>query len=96
MNPSKTSEVESADLNDLISSVMEDLPVEDDQPAQPARSTPSKGDGGADSADFGGFISMIRDENDPPEPPQDKKPRDDQPRYVPLDRKRESSGKVCC
>jgi hypothetical protein len=93
VSPSKTSNVEEDNLDDLISAAMGDLPDEDTQPEENKRSTstPTKDDGGVDNQDFGGFISMIRDDSEPPPPVQDKKV-DDKPRDIPLDRR--SGGKV--
>ncbi len=93
VSPSKTSNVEDDNLDDLISAAMGDLPDEDTQPEENKRSTstPTKDDGGVDNQDFGGFISMIRDDSEPPPPAQDKKV-DDKPRDIPLDRR--SGGKV--
>ena len=93
VSPSKTSNVEEDNLDDLISAAMGDLPDEDTQPEENKRSTstPTKDDGGVDNQDFGGFISMIRDDSEPPPPVQGKKV-DDKPRDIPLDRR--SGGKV--
>ena len=82
VNPSKASAGEDADLDDLISAAMGDLPDEDAQQTQENKrstSTPSKDEGGLDNEDFGGFISMIRDDSEPPPPVEDKK-NDDVPR----------------
>ena len=89
VNPSKTSEVENADLDDLISAAMEDLPDEETQPAdtKQSTSTPSKDENaGVDNADFGGFISMIRDDSEPAPPVEDRND-DDKPRDLPRDRR---------
>ena len=100
VNFSKAGDGDGADLDDLISAVMDDMPDEGSQPEEKKRSTstPSKDDRGTDDADFGGFISMIRDDSEPP--PQDKK--DEKPRDIPLDRRsgayddgvKKDSGKV--
>lgn len=92
VNPSKASEVENADLDDLISAAMEDMPNDETQPAEEKErptSTPSKEDEGVDSADFGGFMSIIRDDSEPPPPVEEDKDDDDdddKPRDIPLDR----------
>ena len=93
VNPSKTSDGENADLDDLISAAMGDMADEDTQPEETKRSsTPSKDDGGVDDADFGGFLSLIRDDSEQPPPVEDKKV-DDKPRDIPFDRK-SGGGKV--
>lgn len=88
VNPSKTSDGENADLDDLISAAMGDMADEDTQPEAETKrsSTPSKDDGGVDDADFGGFLSLIRDDSEQPPPVEDKKV-DDKPRDIPVDRK---------
>ena len=94
VNPSKTSDGENADLDDLISAAMGDMADEDTQPEAETKrsSTPSKDDGGVDDADFGGFLSLIRDDSEQPPPVEDKKV-DDKPRDIPVDRK-SGGGKV--
>lgn len=87
MNPSKASEVESSDLDDLISAAMGDMPDEQAKPEASKRSsTPTEDKAGADDTDFGGFLSMIRDDSAPP-PPVEDKDVDDKPRDVPADRR---------
>ena len=90
VDASKADNAESADLDDLISAVMDDIPDEEAQSEEKKRSTstPSKDDGGTDDTDFGGFLSMIRDDSEQPPPPvQDKKEDDEEPRDIPLDRR---------
>ena len=101
MNPAKASEVESGDLDDLISAAMADVPDEGQKPEQAKHSTSTPSKDGENDADFGDFISMIRDESEPP-PPVEKKKDDEQPRdrrsgaYDDSSTTRYSSGKVKC
>lgn len=72
VNASKATEVESADLDDLIALVM-DAPADDEpKPSSPKRSasTPTKDE--ENDADFGDALSLIR--GDDYEPPADDKP----------------------
>ena len=72
INSTEAAEVESSDLDDLISQVM-DIPADENSPpSSPKRptSTPSKDYG--DDADFGDGLSLIRGDDEGPEVPAGK------------------------